>query len=445
MNVYTFEKEELIRRIKWLIKLRWVAIIGVFITVFFVSKILQIPLHTSSLYSVALFIASYNAIFLFISPKMSKVKEPSKFANRFANFQITLDWVSLALLIHYSGGIENPFIFYFIFHMIVASILLSRRACYLHATFAVVLVGIMISLEYYNLLPHYCLQGVLPLDLHKNKIYVLAIYFVFLTTTYIAVFMATSVTKELRRRKFELLEAHERLKEQDRLKSEYVSHALRVSHDIQEHLAAIQSCLKVISAGFVGEVISKQEELVKRAEYRTSTLLHFVKDVLSLSRLKTIRALEMSAVSLPQAIRDAVENMYINPEERGVRLILDLPQGLPLVNINEVQIKELIINLVANAIKYTPEKGRVKISARKYDNLVLVEISDTGIGIPPEDVDKVFEEFYRAENAKRVERDGTGLGLPIAKQIVEGHGGKIWVNSKLGEGSTFSFTLPKYG
>lgn len=443
MNRHTFEQEVLIQRIKWLIKLRWIAVIGVFITVFFTNNILQIPLHTSCLYSIALFIALYNALFLFISKKMTEIKEPFKFANRFANFQISLDWVSLAFLIHCSGGIENPFVFYFIFHMIVAGILLSRRACYIHATFAVLLVGILMVLKHYNIIPYYCIGEVLFQDIHKNKIYELAIYFVFITTVYISVFMTTSVNKELRKKRRELVEAHENLKEQDRLKSEYVSHAIRVSHDIQAHLAAIQSCLKVISAGFVGKVASKQEELVKRAEYRASTLLHFVKDVLSLSRLKAVGALEMTAVSLPQAIRDATESMYIRPEERGVKLILDLPKGLPAVNINEVQIKELVINLVANAIKYTPKGGRAKVSAKEYDDSILVEVSDTGIGIPPDDLDKIFEEFHRAENAKNVERDGTGLGLTIAKQIVEDHGGKIWVNSKLGEGSTFSFTLQK--
>ncbi len=443
MNKYRFEREELIRRINWLIKLRWFAIIGVFITVFFFNRILLVSLHTSYLYSIVLFIAFYNAIFLFISRKMAMIKEPLKFANRFANFQIFPDWICLALLIHCSGGIENPFIFYFIFHILVASILLSRRACYLHATFAVGLVGMMMSLEYGELLPHFCLDGVIPLDLHVGMTYGLTIYFVFVTTIYISVFMATSVAEELRRKRLELVGAHEKLKEQDRLKSDYVAHSLRVSHDIQADLGAIQSCLKVISAGFVGKVASKQEELVKRAEYRTSTLLHFVKDVLSLSRLKAVRKLEMTAVSLPRAIRDVVENMYISPEESGVELTLDFPEGIPLINIDEVRIKELIINLITNAIKYTPEGGRVKVTAREHDDSVLVEVSDTGIGIPPEDSDKVFEEFYRAENAKKVERDGTGLGLPIAKQIVVDHGGKIWVDSKLGGGSTFSFTLPK--
>lgn len=443
MNRYTFEREELIRRIKWLIELRWFAIIGVFIAVLFFNRVLLVSLHTFYLYSIVLFIAFYNVIFLFISKKMAMIKEPFEFANRFANFQIFPDWICLALLIHCSGGIENPFIFYFIFHILVASILLSRRACYLHATFAVGLVGTMMTLEYHNLLPHYCLEGVLPLGLHVDRMYGLTIYFAFVTTIYTSVFMATSVTEELRRRRLELVGAHEKLKEQDRLKSDYVAHALRVSHDIQADLSAIQSCLKVISAGFAGKVASKQEELVKRAEYRTSTLLHFVKDVLSLSRLKAVRKLKMSAVSLPQAIRDAVESMYISPEESAVELTLDLPEGIPLINIDEVRIKELIINLVANAIKYTPGGGTVKITAKEYDDSVLVEVSDTGIGVPPEDLDKVFEEFYRAENAKTVERDGTGLGLPIAKQIVVDHGGKIWVNSKLGGGSTFSFTLPK--
>ena len=448
MNNYSLQEEELIERLNWYIRLRWIAVLGVFITILFVSKFLQIPLHTTPLYRVAFIIAGYNLLFFFSAKKILKEKKPGevlKKTNLFANLQISVDLFALALLIHFSGGVENPFVFYFIFHMIVAGIILTRRAAYLQATLATALFGGLVGLEYYGLIPHICIDGFIKEDLCHDKIYVLAIFLVFASTIYISVTMATSVSKRLRQRQQELAEANLKLIEQDRLKSEYVSYVLRVAHDIREDLSAIQGCLKLITGGFVGPVEGKQDQLIRRAEKRTLTLLDFVKDVLSLASLKPVRDLEMKPTSLPIIIREAVENMYIHSERTRVKLSLELPEDLPEVNINQAQIKELVINLVTNAIKYTTPGGMVRIKATAEDKGVRVAVSDTGIGVKPEDKEQIFKEFYRADNAKKAELDGTGLGLTIAHQIVTSHGGDIWVESP-GEhqGSTFFFTLPKY-
>lgn len=444
---YTLQEEELIERINWYIRVRWITILGVFVVVLFVSRALKMPLHTASLYAVTFIIAGYNLLFLLYAKKLVRGERPGevlKRANRFANIQISFDLVSLTALIHFSGGIENPFFFYYIFHMIVASMLLSRRASYLQATLAIFLLGGLIGLEYFRLIPHVYLEGFVKSDLSQDKVYILSILFVFATTLYISVSMATSISKKLRQRQRELAEANEKLIKQDRLKSEYVSYVLRVSHDIQEDLSSIQGCLKVISAGFVGVVNEKQSELIRRAEYRTSTLLHFVRDVLGLSRLKSVRLLEGEITSLPEAIQAALDSMSIRPEDRNIKIELDLPSELLKVRISETHLKELIVNLVANATKYTPEKGEIQIRAKEQESDILVEIQDTGIGVLPDDRDKIFTEFYRAANAKAVERDGTGLGLPIAKQIVQNYGGRIWVESEgEGKGSKFYFTLPK--
>jgi signal transduction histidine kinase len=110
---------------------------------------------------------------------------------------------------------------------------------------------------------------------------------------------------------------------------------------------------------------------------------------------------------------------------------------------NPLSIEEVITNLLFNAIKYTAQNGKVEINAKNEKGCVLVEIIDTGIGIPEEELPKVFDEFYRATNAKKIEKDGTGLGLSIVKQIIERHNGKIWVDSKEGIGTKFNFTMPK--
>ena len=106
-------------------------------------------------------------------------------------------------------------------------------------------------------------------------------------------------------------------------------------------------------------------------------------------------------------------------------------------------VEEAIRNIVLNAIKYTPENGAVSLTVTGDDTYFIIETTDTGIGIPPEETGQVFNEFYRASNAKKMERDGTGLGLSISKEVVQRHGGRIWVSSHEGQGSTFTFTLPK--
>ncbi|MDP2941540.1 MAG: sensor histidine kinase, partial [Candidatus Omnitrophota bacterium] len=117
--------------------------------------------------------------------------------------------------------------------------------------------------------------------------------------------------------------------------------------------------------------------------------------------------------------------------------------GIDRIRATREYIEEAISNLLANSIKYTPSNGKIDIMVSDNGNSILIQIKDTGIGIPKSELSRIFEEFYRASNAKQVERDGTGLGLSIAKQIVQRHNGKIWAESEEGKGSTFSIILPK--
>lgn len=434
--------ENLAERVYWLIRLRWIAVIGIVCAVSFTEKIINIPLPYLPLYSVATFLGLYNLVFLLYLKQIGK-KDTTNLpiiANRIANTQISLDLLSLITLIHFSGGIENPFIFYFIFHMVIASTLLSRQASFLQATLAVSLFGIMVILEYLGVLPHYCLKDFTMHCQSHNPVYIGGVSFVFVSTLYIVVYMATSISSRLKQREKVLKEANEQLKEKDRIKSEYV---LRVSHDIKEHLAAIEGCLEPVARGITGELNPAQLDLVQRASQRTAKLMFFVKALLEVTRIKLSKEIKMDYFLFKDALSEAIASVASKAKAKNISLSSLVEPTIDCIRGSKEYIQETLVNLLANSVKYSLHNGKIGIRVSDKGNCILIEITDNGIGIPKDELPRIFEEFYRASNAKAVERDGTGLGLSIAKHIVEKHNGKIWVESEEGKGSIFRIELPK--
>ncbi len=431
--------ERLIERLHWLIRLRWIAVAGVFLTTLVVSHVFKFSLAAEPLYAVAIILGIYNLLFLLLLRSM-KGRESIAAINRIANAQISLDLLSLAVLIHFSGGIENPFLFYFIFHMIIASILLERRASFLQATFAVALFFAIVISEYLGILPHYCLKRFIVYDQQRNLIYITGISFVFVSTLYIAVYMATSISGRLKQREKALEETNLRLEEKDHVKSEYV---LRVTHGIKEHLSAIQGCLEPVAGGITGELNPGQFDLVQRAAQRTAKLMFFVKALLQITQIKLSKEIKMEYFSLEDSVSEAISYTFSKAKDKNITVNFTIDPGIDKIRAAREYIRETLMNLIVNSIKYTSRNGKVDIKISDKGSSIVIEISDTGIGIPKNELPRIFEEFYRASNAKEVERDGTGLGLSIAKHVVEMHNGKIWVESEEGKGSKFSIELPK--
>jgi signal transduction histidine kinase len=400
-------------------------------------------IEVTALAAVIVFIFLYNTAFLFYHRLVEARKNGlllARDARAFANVQIAVDLLSLGLLMHFSGGIENPFIIYFVFHMGISSVLLSRRASYLQATFAAAIVVSIGLLEYLGAIPHHHVAGFGVLEHHGSPVSVFGRVFALTTTLYLVVYMTTSISSELRRRRFELQEAHEKLAEQDRLKSQYV---FRVSHDIQAHLAAIQSCVAPVLAGMTGKVDNTQRELLERAESRTGKLLRFVKSLLKLTSARLREEFEVEQVGLDSVVSRSVDLLKDEAGKKSIEIDCSLAQGC-VVPGDESACEEVVISLLSNAIKYSRQGGRVRMEMQNSGRFVRVICSDDGIGLGREDLGRVFDEFYRSKNAKQVERDGTGLGLAIAKYIVERHGGRIWAESDgEGKGSIFTFELPK--
>jgi signal transduction histidine kinase len=252
--------------------------------------------------------------------------------------------------------------------------------------------------------------------------------------------MASSISLKLRQRERALEETNLLLKEKDRLKSEYV---LRVSHDIKEHLAAIQGCLEPVAGGITGELNLKQLDLVERASERASKLMFFVKALLEITRIKLSKEFKADYFSFKDILLEAVNQITIKARDKNISVSCKLESTIDMIRGSKEYIHEVMVNILANAVKYTSANGKIEVRVNDKGNTILIQIKDTGIGIPKDEVPRIFEEFYRASNAKKVERDGTGLGLSIARQIVEMHNGKICVESEEGKGSIFRIELPK--
>jgi signal transduction histidine kinase len=393
------------------------------------------------LYCLVVLLAGYNLVMLWLLRRVTgKLAEvPYSAVKRIINFQICADLIILTILLHFSGGVENPFVFYFVFHIIIASILLSVRESYLQATFAVVLFGLLVLLEYNGIIYHYCLEGFAPDCVVHDGFYALGTFFVFTTVLYLVVYIASYIAERLRHAEQSQKQANDFLLEKDRIKDEYV---LRVTHDIKGHLAAIQSCIGVVSSQMVGPLVGKQAEFVNRAHERTKKLTVFVRTLLRLTQMRLSDTIEKESFSLSETVRNAVAGASARAESKNISLSCHVDPSVQEVFGNQFSIEESISNLIFNAVKYTPENGRVDVEVSGGDGTVEVKVSDSGIGIPGEELPRVFDEFFRASNARKVERDGTGLGLSIVKYIVERHGGQIDVENNEGCGTTFRLTLP---
>jgi len=434
------QSARLIKQAYWLIALRWIAIAGVCLATFFAHNIMGVSVKDVPLYCVAAALVLENIISLLLLKRIIGTSAGNASIKRIINFQITADLVALTILLHYSGGIENPIIIYFVFHMIIASILLSVRESYLQATLAAFLITLLAVLEYKKIIPHHCLEGFVTCNMPRGILYVLGHVFILVTTLYIVVYMTSSISIQLRNQEEAYRQANIQLQQKDRIKDEYV---LQLTHDIKGHLSAIQSCLSVLANGIAGPLSEQQADFVDRAHDRTKKLTKFVKALLRITEMRLIDKFEMDFFSLKDTVSSAIESVKTKAEDKNITLSSGIEPTVDKVFGNQFSIEETITNLLLNSIKYTPTNGTVRVQVKDDGKTVLVEIFDTGIGIPENETDKVFDEFFRASNARKVERDGTGLGLSIAKQTIQRHGGNIWAESQEGKGTKIGFTLPK--
>jgi two-component system phosphate regulon sensor histidine kinase PhoR len=229
------------------------------------------------------------------------------------------------------------------------------------------------------------------------------------------------------------------LRRLERVRQDFVAN---VSHEFRTPLTAIQGFAETLLGGALEDPVNRRRFVEIIREHATR-LARLTEDLLKLSRIEAGQLkLEFRPVSVSQLVESCVETAQLKAVPKQLALQVRLPEGLPPVRGDANSLQEVLQNLLDNALQYTPAGGKIEVSASCSDGRVVVTVADTGIGIPQAEQERIFERFYRVDAARSREAGGTGLGLSIARHIVEAHGGRLWVESAVGEGSRFHFSVP---
>lgn len=454
---YTYDFEQLwsllINRNKWIIKLRYFVSIGLALFTIISSQLLKLEFSKeqfNALIIISILILLYNILLNFLINTSFVKNEADRFNPMHVSLlQILADQVALAAVIYYTGGIESPFYIFFIFHMIIGSLILSGFVVYSIAGITVICFYIASLLEYFAVIPHHKFGVLLSYPIYNELDYVLLFSTSFGITMVVSVFFANSIAHSHYVSGQKLRAAYEKLKEAEAVKQKYT---IGIVHEIKSPLSSVQSYHDIILEGYTGPINPLAKEKLVRARARTDEAIQIINDILSISKLKLQTGIKKEEVDLIQLLHKIISKKKVQADYLRIGInFYDLSTKKDVIKADNALLELAFSNLIGNGIKYTNPGGIVEIVVEdgKSDNEIEVEICDNGIGIPEKDREKIFKEFFRASNVKFKSYEGTGLGLSVVKQIVEQHGGKINFQSpsrlanENGAGTCFRVSLKK--
>jgi len=602
---------ELVSSVAWLIRLRWLAGVGVLLASALVGVIFPFVIQQEALFAIGISILAYNLIFYLIERRLTRTSTPAASFERLAKWQVGFDWIAMTLLIHFSGGIESPVLWFFMFHIVIASIFFPPRTAYLFALLAVGLVTGLTLLEYFGVLPHAPIGGLINIPLYQNSAYASTVLLFFTSTSMIIAYLASSIHERIRQREEEIIDlthnlqrattrlqalndgaravgstlelpqvlnrlvestalamgvracsirllditgrkldpvavyglskaylekgpvdpeenplarevlsgkvvnvpdapnspliqypeearlegirsmlsspltgkdgplgilrayaiepnrfnsedeqflaaiaaqgsiaienaiSYQTIEALDATKSQFIR---MVTHELRSPVSVTQSLVRTLAAGYAGQVSAQQKDILDRAVRRIEFLQTLVDDLLDMAAGKTeVKDHEIrEPVDLRVAIIRVIDRFRLSAAEKGLALefVDPFPGSSFIIQATVDGMDRILDNLISNAIKYTPTGGRVIVTLSGLDDSAQINIEDTGIGIPENSMEHLFEEFYRAPNARALEQQGTGLGLVIVKDLVSRFSGRIAVHSKPDVGTRFTVSLP---
>lgn len=432
--------EELFERLGWFVSIRWFAGLAALLLVLIGWYGFGVRIEPRPVVLTVAVLFGYNALFLLlVTDAYRRQRVSPRFVSGCANAQIVCDLITLAVLMHLTGGVENPFIVFFICPLVIASELLPNRIAYAHALLGAVLINLVAWLEYAGVLPHVAVGRAVGSETYRNPLFIVKFSVALTFLAFAIVFLGGSIAARLRRRESELEAAHEQLRELEKSKSFLMR---QTSHDLRAPLDALISLLRAVTECRAAAADPQLADLLRRAEQRAVGLRHLIDELHRYAVLRdVVGTLTRQRLDLAELAAKCIGLYEAMATEKGLRLRQALESPAEVFG-NPDALSELLGNLLANAIQYTPAGGELRVEVQRPDGGVVLTVSDTGIGIPASALPRIFDEFYRAPNAKEAFRGGTGMGLPIVRRIVETHGGRIDVESTVGRGTTFRVVLP---
>ena len=437
------------KRNQWFIRLRFSAVMMLLIFLLVGEYVLDFRLNETqeiaiSLITVSIFI--YNLVIYYLSPKIKS--QPNKFNHMHLSLiQMVLDLSMLMLLVYFTGGYSSQLYLFFIFHMIIGSMILPGYIIYLLASLVVFIFGGLISLEHFGFLTHYRIEGlfIVP-DEHK---FTFDIFFmlVFSAMMYISVFLANTIAKRLYRREQQLYESLENEKKAEITKQRYI---MGVVHEIKTPISAAKSILELITNGYLGEVGEKVNVKVKRTIVRIDEAIELINNILRLSRLRLLNVSVKEEVNVTDLFHTIIERIKDKADSKKIKVELKKNRSTNKIICGDRVLLELALsNLLSNSLKYNSENGRVVIELSSSEDALLISIDDDGIGIPNKELSNIYDQFYRAANVRSKSKyEGSGIGLSLVKEIIERHNGAIEIKtpSRIGRenrpGVSVNISLP---
>ena len=348
-------------------------------------------------------------------------------------------------MFYFTGFLENPFAFFFVFHIMLTSFLFSSDIVFIYVSaLIVVFIGTFFA-EFFRVIPHYPLSG--SMDPRYFRLY-LPRAIGFCSTLVISAYLITNIKRRIaeKGRRVEVELNH--YKELDRIKSNFI---LQVTHELRGPIAAMNGYHEMLIRGIGGKMAPRANELVQKANRRTENLLQIIDEMIDYAYMKSEEEVQYTKTAL--RVRDIIDYQLDIHSSQAVQKNIDLVSKCPKelqIHSNRDLFNIILSNMINNAIKYSPDSTTIAVNAAAVKSGKEVEeihltVKDQGYGIEPEELEKIFEEFYRTRKARELERDGTGLGLPIIQRAVESLGGRLTVYSELDKGTTFHIFFPLGG
>ena len=432
----TFSIASMLRRDKWLIRLRWYAILGLISGVVFLKSIALGPASSlNAMALVGLVLIGLNLSYLaYASAKQQFGKSNLVIL---LNLQMVMDLILLTILIYLTGSAESPLSFFYVFHIILASIIFPGGFSYLYSLLVVLLYSGLLLLEQSGYVGHICFFN--DFHLMTDSRIVLGIWFIFVVTMMVSAYLAQNVTERHRRVRDKLEAANLKLREINETKTTFFRYA---SHEMKAPISTIQSTLMVIEDILGPEADERVINMLNRAIGRTSETIGMLKDLADLTYGNFQEQQNFEQLNLRKLLEDLVSDVKPNSDRKNQTLTFSAPD-MPFDFFGDTNaLGKIFKNLLSNAIRYTEESGNIQVSLERVDANYVVKVADDGPGIPKSEQTNIFKEFYRTPTARKLISEGTGLGLSIVMRMVELHGGDIQVESQEGQGSTFIVLLP---
>ena len=437
-KIQSSEYTDLNKVIGWFILLRWIAAIGVFIALVSAKYNLHLNLPYNILFILNGLLFVVNGVFTIYFSVIKKRNLSRKEMSLFFHIQVCCDYSLLFFLVYFTGYLENPFIYYFVFHVMLTSFIFPSSVVIMYVSVLICFFWGILSAQYFSIIPHYTL-GSVDGSLSNEFIIIRAVGLcsTLIFTAYLLINIKNRIEEKGKRVEIEL----DRYKSLDKAKSNFI---LQVTHELRGPLAALMGYHEMVMKGITGDISQGTQEVIVKANRRTENLLTMIDEMLDYAYMKSndIEKYTFSRIQLKTIIKNNLDLIDNQAHEKGILLTSNCPKDL-MVLANRDLLNIILSNVLSNSLRYS-SKGSITVNATAEDEKIHVLIKDEGMGIESSELVNIFEEFYRTRRAREIEKDGTGLGLSIVQKAVEKLNGHISLYSEIGKGTTFHLYLPQY-